>query len=216
MYDRSSKKGDLRFEASGALEKASLVMRDMETDSWWSIMSSNAIGGELEGEDLRELPVGEKATWGDWRARHPHTLVLSVKGEEHVENSPYANYFENEQTFRGTEIADDRLEPKASIFSFWLDDQPTAVAHEDFVGGQVFTLPDRSEQRLFVYRPKDASVYRSSDAFVIPASAASLERDALREALLAGHVEGAERLAGFDTFWYTWVNVNRSTRLLRD
>ena len=28
---------------------ASLVMRDRETDSWWSIMTSDAIGGELDG-----------------------------------------------------------------------------------------------------------------------------------------------------------------------
>ena len=38
---------ELNFEASGALLDASLVMRDRETDSWWSIMTSDAIGGDL-------------------------------------------------------------------------------------------------------------------------------------------------------------------------
>ena len=78
---------------------ASLVMRDRETDSWWSIMTSDAIGGELDGTDLVELPRGEKVTWKDWRGRHPGTLVLSVEGEEHVENNPYDNYFTSESTF---------------------------------------------------------------------------------------------------------------------
>ena len=71
MYDRKIANRELSFEASGALKKATLVMRDRETDSWWSIMTSNAIGGELEGAELVELPVGEKTTWGAWRARHP-------------------------------------------------------------------------------------------------------------------------------------------------
>ncbi len=46
--------------------EASLVMRDRETDSWWSIMTSTAIGGAMAGADLVELPLGEKTTWRSW------------------------------------------------------------------------------------------------------------------------------------------------------
>ncbi len=66
--------------------KASLVMRDRETDSWWSIMTSSAIGGALQGTELDELPIGEKTTWADWRRRYPATLVLSVDGGQHKGN----------------------------------------------------------------------------------------------------------------------------------
>ena len=83
VYGRKHGDQELNFEASGALLDASLVMRDRETDSWWSIMTSDAIGGELEGDELEELPLGEKSTWKDWVARHPQTLVLSVEGREH-------------------------------------------------------------------------------------------------------------------------------------
>ncbi len=93
-------------------------MRDRETDSWWSIMTSTAIGGELEGEQLVELPISEKATWGDWSARYPDTLVLSIDGEEHVPENRYDNYFASDGTFRDLEIDDNRLPPKAPIFSF--------------------------------------------------------------------------------------------------
>jgi len=99
---------------------ASLVMRDRETDSWWSIMTSDAIGGELNGADLVELPKGEKTTWKDWRQRHPDTLVLSVGGEEHVENNPYDNYFSSDSGFRDIAARDDRLETKAPVFTFQL------------------------------------------------------------------------------------------------
>ena len=40
-------------------------MRDRETDSWWSIMTGEAIGGELQGAPLDELTNWEKARWGD-------------------------------------------------------------------------------------------------------------------------------------------------------
>ncbi len=75
MYDREYGDRELNFEASGALWQASLVMRDRETDSWWSIMTSAAIGGELDGTDLVELPYGEKTTWGKWRKRYPDTAT---------------------------------------------------------------------------------------------------------------------------------------------
>ena len=150
MYDRKVAGRTLNFEASGALKDASLVMRDRETDSWWSIMTSDAIGGALDGADLEELPYGEKATWGDWKRRHPETTVLSVDGVEHV-----------------------------------------------------------------FYRRPGLPMYASSDAFLIDETAvAGVSVDELIGHLRAGHIAGAERLNGFDTFWYSWVAVNENTELL--
>ncbi len=141
---------------------ASLVMRDRETDSWWSIMTSDAIGGELDGVELVEFPRGEKVTWKDWRRRHPDTLVLSVDGEEHIENNPYDNYFDSEGTFRDLEIDDHRLAPKDSIYSFWRDDEPYAVPHTAFAGGKVLEVEGWGDQRLFLYRGKKAAIFESS------------------------------------------------------
>ena len=127
MYGRQYGEQELSFEASGALMSASLVMRDRETDSWWSIMSSDAIGGELNGADLTELPVGVKTQWGDWVEQYPETLVLSVAGEEHTANNPYDNYLTGEGTFRGLEVDDQRLPPKAPIYSFHVAGHAVAV-----------------------------------------------------------------------------------------
>ncbi len=96
MYGRRYDGKDLRFEASGGLMHAALVMRDKETDSYWSIMTGDAIAGDLKGTPLEEWPLGEKAQWGDWSARHPDTLVLSVNGEFAV---PFSS-FEDGAVFR--------------------------------------------------------------------------------------------------------------------
>jgi len=120
VYGRQYDGKDLRFEASGGLMHAALVMRDKETDSYWSIMTGDAIAGDLRGTRLEEWSLGEKAQWKDWVARHPNTLVLSVNGEEHVENNPYDNYFSSDSGFRDIAARDDRLETKAPVFTFQL------------------------------------------------------------------------------------------------
>lgn len=212
MYDRRQEDRELNFEPSGALESASLVLRDRETDSWWSLMGSRAIGGSLEGVRLEELDHGEKTTWGEWRERHPSSLVLSVDGVEHVENNPYDEYVTDEGTFRGLEVDDDRLAPKEPIYSFWLDDEPWAVTHESIEGGWATTEAGRT---LVFDREPGASIFRSSEAWLLPDGLDAAEPDGLLRRLRAGEIEGAEGLGGFDTYWYTWVGVNPSTRLLR-
>ena len=215
VYGRELDGRVLDFEASGALLQASLVMRDRQTDSWWSIMSSDAIGGPLSGAELAELPVGKKALWGEWRREHPETLVLSVDGVEHVEGNPYDSYLEDDGTFRGIQAEDDRLPAKEPVYAFWLGDQPLAIAHSDFAGGRLVDVPT-SERRLLLFRAEGAAIYASTEAWWVEAGAATSEDDvaATLEAARSGG-SGFHPVGGFDTFWYTWAGVNRGTGLLR-
>lgn len=192
--------------------QASLVMRDKETDSWWSIMTSKAIGGEMEGEDLVELPFGEKSTWGEWVRLHPQTQVLSVDGKEHDEHNPYESYFSSDRTFRDLEITDDRLEPKTAVYSFHLGGQAFAVPHEAFEGGEVFTVEELGEDhRLFLTRDEGASLFASTIAYVV---GADVRTEEILGRVAAQDTGGFEPVEGFDTFWYNWVAVNENSRIL--
>jgi len=214
VYSRKVGDRELNFEASGALMQASLVMRDRETDSWWSIMTSDSIGGELEGTDLEELPFGEKTTWGDWKRRYPETLILSVDGVEHVENNPYDNYLTSDGTFRGIEVDDDRLPAKESIFSFWLLDLPFAATHRAIDGGKIYPIDGLEGRVVFLHRVPGSSMSASSTAYLVDQAVADeLDAGALLEHI-QDHPDVAERLNGFDTFWYSWVAINRESRLL--
>ena len=209
MYDREFGDRKLNFEASGALWQASLVMRDRETDSWWSIMTSRSIGGELDGAELVELPFGEKSTWSDWRARYPDSLVLSVEGRQHEPVNHYDDYFANDRTFRGLEIDDRRLEAKEPIFAFFLDGEPYAVRHTAVQGRRL--LQSAAGVRLLLYRPPGAEMFATTRAWRVPAGADG-------EALPAdGELEAAgfTPLEGIDTFWYNWAAVNEGSEILR-
>lgn len=221
MYGRHYDGKDLRFEASGGLMHAALVMRDKETNSYWSIMTGDAIAGDLAGTPLEELPLGEKAQWKDWVARHPDTVVLSVNGAEHVENNPYDNYFDSDSGFRGIEARDRRLETKDPIYSFQLDGRAYAVPFSVFEEGAVFEAGGRE---LFLYRPKGVAVHHSTLAFQGEAgdfarraggwyhepSDTPLDPD-------RGGFGGSgspSRLEGLDTFWYMWSLTHPETEVL--
>jgi hypothetical protein len=189
-------------------------MRDRETDSWWSIMSSTAIGGSLTGAELTELPVSEKASWNDWVRRYPETLVLSVDGSEHVEDNPYDNYFDSDGTFRDLEIKDKRLEPKQPIFSFWVDSKPFAAPFSAFEGGRVFRLDDG--RSILLTRPVNSPIFLSTNGYLVDAQIdPGVSPDQLLRRL-DDLGEDATPLEGFDTYWYTWVSVNEDTELLEE
>jgi hypothetical protein len=218
VYDRRQGGQELSFEASGALKDASLVMRDRETDSWWSIMSSDAIGGDLDGADLVELPIGEKTTWGDWAARFPGTLVLSVDGREHDPNDYYADYFASSETFRGIASRDPRLPAKEPIFAFHHLDRPWAIPHQRIFGGLLMfvAVPGMDEpQPILFHRQPGSAMFASTRAWLVAPAVTESSRDPQALLQLAERGDsGFEPLAGFDTFWYMWANVNRETSLL--
>ena len=190
-------------------------MRDRETDSWWSIMTSDAIGGELEGAELVELPISRKVTWGEWRALHPDSLVLSIDGEEHVAENRYDNYFASEDTFRNLKIDDQRLPPKEPIYSFFLGGRAYAAPHTAFEGGRLFQL--QGGRKLFLHREPGSSMFASSRAWLLePLALSGMEDPAkILRILEEPDSQSSEEIGGFDTFWYSWAAINKETRLLR-
>lgn len=227
MYSREIEGNVRTFEPSGGLLHASLVMQDEETDSYWSIISDEAIHGEAKGQRLRQLPGAIKTTWDDWRNRHPDTLILSVEGKEHDPRSPYDRYFESAEGFRKKTAEDDRLADKAEVFGFHFRGEPHAVDHAVFRdGGAVVTLDDRS---LFLYREAGDSHYRSTVAFLLAKghraersgdgwtlstpNGRSLTWDAARRDF--GVPTTVMRpMSGFDTYWYIWSLTNADTELV--
>jgi hypothetical protein len=221
VYGREYGSDELQFEASGGLMYAALVMQDKETDTYWSIMSGDAVAGELKGRKLEELPVSVKIRWKDWLAAHPDTVVLSVDGIEHPPVNPYEKYFESEDGFRGIEAEDDRLPTKAPVYAFRFGDVPYAVPYSAFEGGAVFKLEDST---AFLYRAQGAAIFESSVAFVTGGSFEDNDGvwhtvdgatfDATAGEFVGAGAEKMRRLEGFDTFWYSWSLTNPSTAVL--
>jgi hypothetical protein len=221
VYGRDYGADELRFEASGGLMYAALIMQDKETDTYWSIMSGDALAGELKGTKLEELPVSVKTRWKEWLADHPDTVVLSVDGVEHLPVNPYEGYFESEEGYRGIKAEDDRLPTKAPVYAFKLGGKPYAVPYAAFEGGAAFDLGDRT---IFLFRPRGAAIFESSVAFVTGGplndeggewrTGGGASFDVATEQFVGEGAEKVRRLDGFDTFWYSWSLTNPSTEVL--
>jgi len=233
VYDRRYAGKELLFEPSGGLLNAALVMRDRPTDSWWSIITGDAIGGELDGEPLKEIAAGEKTRWGEWERRYPATRVWSVDGKQHIESNPYDNYFVSSRTFRETETPDNRLRDKESVYAFQMDGVTYAVPHSVIFGGAVFEL--QNDKEIFLYREPGSAIYASTFAYVS-------DSDGKKSRFIRGddgwmdsqlqvkfsnkrgfatdpeahddEGEAPSRLGGFDTFWYIWSATHEGVMLL--
>lgn len=228
MYSRIQGDQTYTFEPSGGLLHAALVMQDRETDSYWSILTDQAIFGDQKGKGLRQLPGSRKMTFGDWRRLHPDTRVLSVAGVEHVETSPYDNYFKSDEGFRGLQAVDHRLADKAEIFGFHLNDRAYAVPHSLFENGGALIEVD--DKKIFLYRKADDSHYQSTVALLLgndyhlssekagwslstPAGRTIAFKEDRRSFGAPGRV--ARPINGFDTFWYQWSLTNKDSVIIQ-
>ena len=226
VYGRRYDGRDLAFEPDGGLLNASLVVRDRETDSLWSILTGDAIDGDFQGTRLDQWPVGQKVQWRDWRERHPETLVLSVDGREHIGTNPYDMYFASSTPFRGIESQDDRLPSREPIYAFRMGDTRCAAPFSSFEGGAVFRVEERE---LFLYRPRGAELQHSTLAFEALEGDFVHGEDGWRhrpsgarfdpEGGVFGVARDASaplpaRFEGLDTFWYMWSLTHPETAVL--
>ena len=76
VYDRRLDDRVLVFGNTSALYESDMVMYDHQTGSYWFQVAGEAIVGELTGRRLKPLP-SITISWGDWKALHPDTAVLS-------------------------------------------------------------------------------------------------------------------------------------------
>jgi len=90
VYDRQIADTTLTFIVSGRLWRNSLVMLDLETNTFWSHVTGEALDGPLKGAQLSILPAVQ-TTWDEWFAEHPLTKVLEKERE--IRSSHYESYF---------------------------------------------------------------------------------------------------------------------------
>ncbi len=225
MYDREYQGKELNFEPSGGLMPAALVMQDKETDSYWSIMTADAIAGDLKETTLKELPVSTKAQWKIWFAMHPDTVVLSVDGREHIENNPYDKYFSSEDGYRSFQATDKRLSTKTPIYAFQRAGRKYAVPFKLYQGlGAGFALP--GGYQIFLFRPYNVAIFHSTIAFITDGPGFAWEDGKWKErssgaifdskvGTFIGATAAVQRLRGFDTFWYNWSLTHPDTKILK-
>jgi hypothetical protein len=109
----------LTFGTSGLLYRSNKLMFDVETGSLWSSLTGKPVVGPLAGSrfELAALPV-VTTTWGEWKERHPDTMVLSLDTghtRDYSEGAAYRAYFATDELMFDVFLRDGRLPNKAEV-----------------------------------------------------------------------------------------------------
>lgn len=149
------------FGVSGLLYQSDLLMYDHQTQSLWSQLSMEAIAGPMTGTRLTHLFLAH-TTWGEWKAEHPTTLVLSLK-TGHMRNydrDPYLGYAQRADLMFHPNRVSPIFHPKEWVLGIDVKGVSKAYALADLrkVTGEVRDLVNGKAVRIH-FNPRAQSAY---------------------------------------------------------
>jgi hypothetical protein len=223
------------FGTSGLLYRSNKLMFDRETMSLWSTLDGRPVVGTLAGQPLtlEAFPV-VTTTWGEWRAAHSASTVLSLEtghDRDYGEGVAYRDYFETDQLMFRVPRTDPRLRNKDEVLGVLL---PAVGGGRQALAFSVDFLKRRrvhhesAEGRSLVVLTTEAGANRVYDVGPVRIAAwvdASTVRDeagrtwrVTEEALMplgAGTATALRRVSAFRAFWFGWFAQFPETILVK-
>jgi hypothetical protein len=208
-------RGATTFGVSGRLINNNLVMYDRATETWWPQILATSVPGPWNGDppiaSLREVRL-IWTTWGQWRAAHPDTTVLSTETgfarnynrDPYGSYNPVGGYYDSGSTLFPRLNADDRYHPKTVFMGARTADGAVAfrkdsLASERVMTGHLGTTPvlavfDPRFETGYVYHNPDESTFEYADGTVTDADGTAYDPDSLP----------LHRVHTFDAMWFAW------------
>ena len=220
---------DYDLGTSGFLYRSNKLMYDRETQSLWNTIEGTPVIGPLidEGIVLNSHSV-VTTTWGEWRALHPDTKVLSLDTghrRDYAEGAAYRKYFATDDLMFHVPTLDDRLPNKAEVLVIRAEgyrEDPLAISaeflrrkriYQDKIGDTRFVVVTDKSGGNRVYRAGDHS-FKKLDKGRLKAEDGVLWT-VEEERLVSPGGEVLERLPYHRIFWFAWFNAYPETRLVR-
>ena len=227
-----------RLGTSGLLYRSNKLMFDEETGSLWSTLEGRPVVGDLVGAglQLRSRPV-VTTTWGEWKAMHPGTTVLSLDTghqRDYAEGAAYRDYFSHDDLYFQVSLTDRTLKNKAEVLTLKVrpvaggDEVPVAIAQDLLRRNRVYPIELAGRRFLVITSRQGANrVYALGSASVAFQSAAVdegvvLDGDAGRWRVTeSGLVAPGDtpvtlpRVTAQRAFWFGWRAQYPRTLLIR-
>ena len=223
------------------LFRSNKVMYDRATRSLWHQFTGTPIIGELVGSgiELGYFPTA-RTTWGDWRAEHPDTTVITREGalytarsytHEDSDDSIYYAYRADPETMFPISYRDDVLAPKAEVLGVTLDGVDKAYPIEVLRGERIVhdRIGDVDVVLIASATSSDAHIFENPDGleFRLPDDAPEAgfpdkvvdnngkEWEVSRERLTDSEDASTvlEIVPSNVSFWFGWFAFHRGTEL---
>ena len=215
---------------SGFLYRSNKLMYDKATQSLWNTIWGKPVVGPLTNQDisLEQMSV-VTTTWGEWRRRHPKTLVLSLDtghSRDYGEGVAYQDYFATDQLMFQVPVQDRRLNNKDEVLALVFPqypDQPLAIAasylkkhgiYQDTVGDISFVVFTDSSGANRVYQAQ-ALKFTDWDGDSTIEDTSGTKWQLSEAQLLASDGRILHRLPAHRAFWFGWFSAYSHTRLIQ-
>jgi Protein of unknown function (DUF3179) len=215
------------FGTSGLLYRSNKLMFDRESMSLWSTLEGRPVIGALAGEDLQlRAQSVVTTTWGEWRAAHPRTTVLSLDTgikRDYSEGAAYRDYFSTDALMFRVSKTDKRLKNKAEVLIMKLRGEdgvtrPVAIAAEFLKKNPLYTLESGGRRFVVLTTPKGANrVYEAGAArFTKWNGRDTVEAEAGRTLPVTEDAIGEHRrVPAQRAFWFAWYAQFPETTLIK-
>ncbi|MEM7548634.1 MAG: DUF3179 domain-containing protein [Bacteroidota bacterium] len=230
LYKTEFEGKNYQIGTSGFLYRSNKLMYDKETQSLWNTLWGKPVLGPLvvKGIELEHLSV-VTTSWGEWKRRHPETLVLAEETgykRDYGEGVAYKDYFSTDEIMFNTPFEDNRLKNKQEVLALRLPDYPgeqLAISTKFLKKRPIYT--DKiGEQELLVLTDKSGAnrVYENNGITFTDYDQNSTVTDLLgttwkleEDKLLASDGRELERLPYHRAFWFGWYAAFPESRLVK-
>lgn len=222
----------VKFDTSGLLYRSNKLLYDDVSWTLWSSISGEPVAGPMVGTGLRLTPLAAvTTTWGEWRALHPDTTVLSLDTgfkRDYSEGAAYAGYFATDDLMFEVAETDSRLPNKAEVLAIRFPspdgDRALAITAEHLQRNPVFQANFAGRDIVVVTSPDGANrVYAASgyrfertnaDGKLVDSTGGTWR--ATEDLLIpdADPSAGLPRLTAFRAFWFGWYAQYPDTELI--
>jgi hypothetical protein len=236
-YDSTLEGKHYTFGTSGFLYRSNKLMFDEETKSLWSSLYGRPVVGPLAGSriKLRKYPV-VTTSWGEWRATHPETTVLSSETghqRDYREGAAYRRYFGTDDLMFPVPEKDERLSNKDEVLALPFtvqespqeDARPLAISVDHLVKNNLLQMERQGRRFIIFTSPGGASrVYESGNHSFSKWLDAKKVQDregrvweVTEAALLCEDksVSQLARLPAHRAFWFAWHAQHPDTELIK-
>ncbi len=222
----------VKFDTSGLLYRSNKLLYDEISNTLWSSLTGEPVVGPMVGYDVKLTPnAAVTTTWGDWKATHPDTTVLTLETgyeRDYTEGAAYAAYFATDDLMFPVSVTDSRLANKAEIlalrFSTSSGTRALAISADHLQSNRVFQINFAGRDLVVVTSPQGANrVYAASGYQFESMDANGKVVDSNGDTWVANEdllvpdsdpTGGLTRLPAFRAFWFGWYAQYPDTELI--
>ncbi len=205
---------------SGFLYRSNKLMYDQASQSLWSTLEGKPVIGPLvnQGIELNTYP-SVTTTWGEWKALHPDTEVLSLETghkRNYDEGVAYSNYYATDELMFPVPLNDKSLANKAEVFAIRIPEneltpkvfdvkflQKKKLLNELIGGVEVVLIADKSGAVRAYHRDKSSFILKKDKLYDQENRAWEITEDYL----ISTDGLKLERLPAHKVFWFAWINA---------